>query len=146
MREHGTRDIHHTEHVGVENGTRFLVAGFLKGAEDAVASVVHQHINAAKGIDDAFHGFIDFLLVGHVELDGEQLLRFSQCCAHCFRFACAGGNAAAVFKRSLGERLSESAACAGDQPNGSIHFNSFLRVLACEEQEVGRLLVSCSAG
>ena len=146
MGQYRAGNIHHAEYVCVEDGASLLVGGLFERSEDPVTRIVHQDIDATEFLNYLSYGFFDFGLVGHVELYGQKLLGFPEGCLYHFRFAGTCRDAAAMIERCLSECLAESSACAGDKPNGSFHFSSFLRASACEEQEAGQSLVFMLCG
>ena len=116
---------------------------------DKKERIVNKDANGKKEIRNR-HG-VNKAQMGHFAkagVSGKRFVKagFPEGCLYRFRFAGTCCDAAAMIERCLSECLAESSACAGDKPNGSFHFSSFLRASACEEQEAGQSLVFMLCG
>ncbi len=71
VRQHRARDVQQPQHIGVEDIAHFVGAAFLDGAEQAIAGVIDQYVDAAE----VFHGQLRRAyrrcFVSHVEPRGQ---------------------------------------------------------------------------
>ena len=124
--KHRTSHVHHAEHVRVEYCARFRIGGLLERAEDAVACVVHQHVDTAERVKDALHGIGYCIGVAHVERDRHEAFLFSKRFAHRFGPTSGRSNAATAFEGNLRELASQSSAGTGDHPNRTVEHTALL--------------------
>src|SRR5579862_2742312 len=113
---------HHVQHapeVGRELAFDVLRIEFLEVAEQAVAGIVQDDIDAAERL----HCLIDYRrdggLIGDVQLKNLQVLarRVAQGMAHFLYVPASGDNAIAGLPRRLGSAGTDTAACTGDEPD-----------------------------
>jgi hypothetical protein len=77
-REHCAEHVEGAEHVGVEDCPRLRVGDFFDRAEQPVAGVVRDDVNAAEPGCRLVDGLPDGRLVAYVDVDGEKQVRPAQ--------------------------------------------------------------------
>ncbi len=116
-RQHGAGDGVQAEHVGVEQGTHFVRAGFLHRAQQAVAGVVDEDIDAPEALQRLFRRCPRLGRVAHVQLQRQQLRVLAQRGDDSARIACGGHHGIAPGQRLARNQHSETARGARDEPD-----------------------------
>ncbi|AUX41706.1 uncharacterized protein SOCE26_031280 [Sorangium cellulosum] len=117
LRKHGARHREEAEHVRLEDAPHLVALGLLDRADDAVAGVVHQHIDPAEPSDGSLDRGGDGRLVRHVERKGEESLRPPEAVRDAPRIARGGDHPIAGGERRVRDLRADSARCSRDEPN-----------------------------
>src|SRR5436190_10216658 len=116
------RSLHHVQHapeVGRELAFDVLRIQFLEVAEQAVAGIVEDDIDAAELLHRLVDYRRDLRLIGDVQLKNLQVLacRVAQGIVHFFYLPAGGDDAIAGLQRGLGSAGPDTAARTGDEPD-----------------------------
>jgi hypothetical protein len=117
MRQQGARDAIDAEDIGVEHATHLLLLEFFQCADDPIACIVDEHINAAGLGERKVDGLLDRRWRGHVERHGERPIRVSAGkIRNGRRIASAAYDGLALRQQSRAQGASKPAGTAGHQP------------------------------
>ncbi|MCY1524804.1 hypothetical protein D9M68_597580 [compost metagenome] len=122
VRQHRAGNVEQAEDVGRVDALDFGGAGFLHRAEDAVAGVVQQDVDAAEALDALGDRRMGLALAGHVKAHGQQVGVFAQAGDDILGFARGGDHRIAHFERLGGDQGTETTGSTSNEPG--THSNS----------------------
>jgi hypothetical protein len=127
VRECGPDDVDRAEEVGVDDPPDLLVGGLLYGGEDAVAGIVHDHVNLAELCEGVVHDSVHLPGVGDVEPGDPQLVAVPGAqVIQRLGPAQGRGDAIAAGQQAFGEQAAEAGESPGNEP-GDWHDVPFRR-------------------
>ena len=113
----GADELDRPDQVGRDDVLDLLVGEFLRRAEQAVAGVADDHVDASELGERAFDNLADRRCVGHVEHFGVEGLGITlEQIGDLARIADGSDDAVAALKELIGELTAEAAADASDEP------------------------------
>ena len=124
---HGADYVHHAEHVDVKIGADFGVGELFNRADKDVACVVHGNVDAAETFGDGGDAAFDVGFVGERHGECEQVFAVADFGAQFVGVARGGGDLVSCGEQLADKGKSESAGCAGYEPDwgGVVHGDSF---------------------
>jgi len=104
--------------VDIEHGADFGVGDFFDGADDAIAGVLDEDVNAAEGGDGGGDGGFDLRFAGDIAGESKDVVAvLGDEVAEGFGLAGGGDDAVAALEKLFGEDASEAFGGSGDKPD-----------------------------
>jgi hypothetical protein len=124
-RQRGAHDVYDPPEVRRELALDVRRGHLLEVAEEAVARVVDQDVDAAKPLHRLLNRHLGLRLVGDVQLDEREVLAdlVSEGSAHLVEVAAGGDHAVAGLKGRLGGACANTAAGTSNKPDFTRHFS-----------------------
>ncbi len=119
LRQRGPDDGERAEEIGLHLGAEFGIGSFLDCADDAVAGIVDDNVDAAEAADRGRDRLLSIAGDGHIELVYEDTVRsFRGERVKLADRSGGGDDVVAAIERIARKRHAEAGRGAGDEPGG----------------------------
>jgi hypothetical protein len=117
VRQHGARDAEQAEHIGAEQTLGLIGTGFLDRAQQAIAGIVDQDVDAAELLHCLSDGLMCLVLVGDIEPGRQQPLMRAEPLGNGGGIAGRGNHRIACSQGLLCDQSTKSPGSSCDEPD-----------------------------